>query len=149
MRARSKRRLVTGALILLGISGAVALALNAFRENLLFFYSPSQVAAGEAPSGRSFRLGGIVVEDSLKRDPDGVTVRFAVTDTAETIPVVYKGILPDLFREGKGVVAQGRLGPGHEFVADQVLAKHDANYMPPEVAQAVDAARARSQGGRP
>ena len=145
MRARFKRRLLVGALILLGVSAAVALALNAFRENLLFFYSPSQVAAGEAPTVRSFRLGGLVVEGSLRREPDGVTVRFAVTDTVETIPVVYKGILPDLFREGQGIVAQGRFGPDKVFVADQVLAKHDENYMPPEVAQAVDAARAKAE----
>ncbi len=140
MKASSRRRLVAGALILLGMGAAAALALNAFQGNLVFFYSPSQVAAGEAPTARPFRLGGLVVDGSVRREPNGVTVRFAVTDTAETVPVVYRGILPDLFREGQGVVAQGRLGPDEVFVAEQVLAKHDETYMPPEVAQAVEKA---------
>jgi cytochrome c-type biogenesis protein CcmE len=120
-------------IVALGI--ATALVLSAFQKNLVFFFTPSQVAANEAPSGRTFRIGGMVVEGSLKRD--GVEVRFAVTDTAKSIPVVYRGALPDLFREGKGVVAQGELGGDGVFRAREVLAKHDENYMPPEAAEAV------------
>lgn len=112
------------------------LVFNAFEENLVFFFSPSQVAAHEAPEGRAFRIGGFVQEGSVQRQKDGVTVRFEVTDTAHTVPVTYKGSLPDLFKEGKGVVAQGKLQNG-VFVADQVLAKHDENYMPPEAEKAV------------
>jgi cytochrome c-type biogenesis protein CcmE len=126
-------------LLLLGV--AVALVLNAFQSNLVFFFSPSQVLAHEAPQGRAFRIGGMVVDNSLKRDTDSLTVHFAVTDTVHTIPVVYVGLLPDLFKEGKGVVAQGALGPDGAFHATEVLAKHDENYMPPEAAAAVKAAR--------
>ena len=125
--------------IIAGIVGAVgvavALVLNAFNSNLVFFYSPSQVAAKEAPAGRTFRLGGLVEQGSVKRD--GVTVRFVVTDMARAIPVRYEGILPDLFKEGKGVVAQGQVGGDGVFVAREVLAKHDENYMPPEAAEAM------------
>ena len=117
---------------------AVALVLNAFQSNLVFFFSPTQVAANDAPQGRAFRIGGLVEEKSLKRDADGLTVHFIVTDTAKTIPVVYTGILPDLFKEGKGVVAQGKLGRDGVFHATEVLAKHDENYMPPEAADALD-----------
>jgi cytochrome c-type biogenesis protein CcmE len=124
---------------------AATLILNAFRSNLVFFYSPSQVAANEAPVGRSFRIGGMVEEGSLQRGPDGVTVRFVVTDTAKSIPVAYKGILPDLFKEGKGVVAQGQLEADGVFHAAEVLAKHDENYMPPEAADAVEKARKAEQ----
>ncbi|SCK58505.1 cytochrome c-type biogenesis protein CcmE [Variovorax sp. HW608] len=116
---------------------AVALVLNAFRSNLVFFFSPSQVAAHEAPAMRTFRLGGLVAPGSLRREADGLTVRFVVTDTACTVPVVYHGLLPDLFREGKGVVANGKLGGDGVFVAREVLAKHDENYMPPEAADAL------------
>jgi cytochrome c-type biogenesis protein CcmE len=116
---------------------AVALVLNAFRSNLVFFFSPSQVAAHEAPTLRTFRLGGLVEPGSLRREADGLTVRFVVTDTARTVPVVYHGLLPDLFREGKGVVANGKLGGDGVFVAQEVLAKHDENYMPPEAADAL------------
>jgi cytochrome c-type biogenesis protein CcmE len=119
--------------VALGI--ATALVLSAFQKNLVFFFTPSQVVANEAPSGRTFRIGGMVVEGSLKRE--GVEVRFSVTDTAKAIPVVYRGALPDLFREGKGVVAQGELGGDGVFRAREVLAKHDENYMPPEAAEAV------------
>jgi cytochrome c-type biogenesis protein CcmE len=119
--------------VALGI--ATALVLTAFQKNLVFFFTPSQVAANEAPSGRTFRIGGMVLEGSVKRD--GVEVRFSVTDTAKSIPVVYRGALPDLFREGKGVVAQGELGGDGVFRAREVLAKHDENYMPPEAAEAV------------
>jgi cytochrome c-type biogenesis protein CcmE len=117
------------------------LILNAFQSNLVFFFSPSQVAAHEAPEGRSFRIGGLVQAGSLQRQADGISVRFVVTDTAHDIAVVYTGILPDLFKEGKGVVAQGQLGPDGVFHAKEVLAKHDANYMPPQAADAVEKAK--------
>jgi cytochrome c-type biogenesis protein CcmE len=117
---------------------ATALMLAAFNRNLVFFFTPSQVAAHEAPTGRTFRIGGMVVPGSLKRE--GVEVRFVVTDTAKNIPVVYRGQLPDLFREGKGVVAQGQLGVDGIFTAREVLAKHDENYMPPEAKHAIDRA---------
>jgi len=141
MKPRHKRFafIVVG---LVGVGVAAMLILNAFRSNLVFFFSPSQVASKEAPVGRSFRLGGLVQEGSLERQGDGVTVRFLVTDTVETIPVLYSGILPDLFREGQGVVAQGKLGEDGVFHADEVLAKHDENYMPPEVAEALKKAKA-------
>lgn len=133
MKTRHKRLVMAAsALALLGT--AVALVLNAFNSNLVFFYSPTQVAAQEAPTGRTFRLGGLVESGSVKRD--GVKVSFLVTDTAKTVPVVYQGILPDLFKEGKGVVAQGQLREG-VFQAREVLAKHDENYMPPEAAEAL------------
>lgn len=120
---------------------ATALVLNAFRSNLVFFYSPTQLLANEAPQGKTLRIGGMVESGSLKRDADGLTVRFLVTDTAKAVPVVYTGILPDLFREGKGVVAQGRLESNGVFRATEVLAKHDENYMPPEAAHAVEQAQ--------
>jgi cytochrome c-type biogenesis protein CcmE len=122
---------------LAGLGVAAALVLNAFRSNLVFFFTPTQVSAHEAPRDRAFRVGGLVEAGSIAREKDGLTVRFRVTDTAQTIPVVYVGILPDLFREGKGVVAQGRLGPDGIFKASEVLAKHDENYMPPEAAEAL------------
>jgi len=122
----------------LGLSAK--LVLDAFQSNLVFFFSPSQVAANEAPKGKSFRIGGLVEEGSVKRQSDGITVSFVVTDTAKNIPVVYTGILPDLFKEGKGVVAQGKLSSDGVFRADEVLAKHDENYMPPEAADALEQA---------
>ena len=127
------------ALIVTGVAGlciAVVLVLQAFNENLVFFFTPTQVAANEVPAQRSFRVGGMVEKGSVKRQADGVTVQFVVTDTAKSIPVTYKGVLPDLFKEGKGVVAQGRLENG-AFVASEVLAKHDENYMPPEAADEI------------
>jgi cytochrome c-type biogenesis protein CcmE len=124
---------------LLGV--AVALVLNAFNSNLVFFFSPTQVANGEAPTTRAFRIGGLVEEGSIRREADGLTTRFVVTDTAKTMPVTYTGILPDLFKEGKGVVAEGRLGADGLFAATQVLAKHDENYMPPEAASAIEQAQ--------
>ena len=134
MKPRHKRLALIG-----GIVGAVAVAaglvLNAFQSNLVFFFSPSQVVAKEAPTARTFRLGGLVKEGSVKRN--GTDVEFAVTDTAQTISVRYTGILPDLFKEGKGVVAQGQLQPDGVFMAREVLAKHDENYMPPEAAEAL------------
>ena len=140
MKARTKRGLaIVGGLATLGV--ASALVLNAFQSNLVFFFSPSQISAKEAPIDRSFRVGGLVQEGSVKRDATGLTVNFVVTDLAQTVPVSYTGLLPDLFREGKGVVAQGKLGPDGVFRADQVLAKHDENYMPPEATAALEAAR--------
>jgi cytochrome c-type biogenesis protein CcmE len=136
MKPRQKRiAMVVGGLAALAI--AASLVLAAFRQNLVFFFTPSQVAANEAPMGKTFRIGGMVETGSVKRQPDGLTVRFMVTDTAKSIPVVYRGALPDLFREGKGVVAQGRVGADGVFMASEVLAKHDENYMPPEAAEAV------------
>jgi len=122
----------------LGLSAK--LVLDAFQSNLVFFFSPTQVAANEAPRGKSFRIGGLVEKGSVKRQSDGITVNFVVTDTATVIPVVYRGILPDLFKEGKGVVAQGKLSADGVFRADEVLAKHDENYMPPEAASALEQA---------
>ena len=133
MKTRHKR-LAIAAGVLCAIAAAAALVMNAFQSNLVFFFSPSQVAAKEAPTGRTFRLGGLVEAGSVKRD--GVVVNFVVTDTAKTVPVRYQGILPDLFKEGKGVVAQGQMNGG-VFEAREVLAKHDENYMPPEAAEAV------------
>jgi cytochrome c-type biogenesis protein CcmE len=133
MKTRHKR-LAIAAGVLCAIAAAAALVMNAFQSNLVFFFSPSQVAAKEAPAGRTFRLGGLVEVGSVKRD--GVVVSFVVTDTAKTVPVRYQGILPDLFKEGKGVVAQGQMNGG-VFEAREVLAKHDENYMPPEAAEAV------------
>ena len=141
MKPRHRRLLWIGAAVAaLGV--AVGLVLNAFQSNLVFFFTPSQIAANEAPRGRPFRIGGMVVEKSLTREADGLTVRFQVTDTVQTVPVVYKGILPDLFKEGKGVVAQGQIEPDGTFRASEVLAKHDENYMPPEAAHALSKAQA-------
>jgi cytochrome c-type biogenesis protein CcmE len=139
-----KRRHRRIAFIVAGLAGlgiATYLVASAFRNNLVFFFSPTQVAAKEAPVNRTFRVGGLVQDGTLQRDNDGLTVRFVVTDTAATVPVVYKGILPDLFKEGRGCVAQGRLDTAGVFHADQVLAKHDENYMPPEAGQAIDKAK--------
>ena len=126
---------IVGGLAALGV--ATALVLNAFQSNLVFFFTPTQVATHEAPRDRAFRMGGLVEDGSVTREKDGLTVHFRITDTAKTIPVVYTGILPDLFREGKGVVAQGKLGADGTFHASEVLAKHDENYMPPEAADAL------------
>jgi len=139
-----KRRHKRIGIILIGLVGlgiATYLVASAFRENLVFFFSPTQVAAKEAPVDRAFRIGGLVQDGTLKRDADGLTVRFTVTDTAASIPVVYKGILPDLFKEGRGCVAQGKIGSDGVFQAEQVLAKHDENYMPPEAGAAIDKAK--------
>jgi len=144
MKPRHRRFAWIGAGVLL-LAVAAALVLNAFQSNLVFFFSPSDVAENRAPQGRAFRIGGMVVEKSLARASDGLTVRFAVTDTVKTVPVVYTGILPDLFREGKGVVAQGKLGTDGVFHATEVLAKHDENYMPPEAADALK----KAQQGNP
>jgi cytochrome c-type biogenesis protein CcmE len=133
--------------VALGI--ATALVLSAFNKNLVFFFTPSQVAANEAPQGRTFRIGGLVEKGSVKRQPDGVTVGFVVTDTARSMQVLYKGSLPDLFREGKGVVAQGQIGPDGVFRANEVLAKHDENYMPPEAKEAVEKAHQAAKTLKP
>jgi len=126
---------------LVALSAATALVLNAFESNLVFFFTPTQVAKGEAPVDRTFRIGGMVEEGSLRREADGLTVSFVITDRLNRLPVTYKGILPDLFKEGKGAVVQGRLKADGLFVADQVLAKHDENYMPPEAAHSLEEAR--------
>jgi cytochrome c-type biogenesis protein CcmE len=141
-----RRRLAIVAGVTLAASAAVALVLDAFRSNLVFFYSPTQVAQREAPADRTFRVGGLVQQGSVQRD--GTRVQFVVTDTVQTIAVRYEGLLPDLFKEGKGVVAQGRL-QGDVFVAREVLAKHDENYMPPEAADALQRAGHNAAGGRP
>jgi cytochrome c-type biogenesis protein CcmE len=143
LKARHKRLvLILIALSILGL--AATLILNAFRSNMVFFYTPSQVANGEAPQHASFRIGGLVEQGSLKRGADGLTVYFVVTDLAKSTPVVYQGILPDLFKEGKGVVAQGKLDATGKFAASEVLAKHDENYMPPEAADALKRAQANA-----
>ena len=140
MKPRTKRALaIVSGLAALGI--ASALVLNAFNSNLVFFFSPTQVLAHEAPRDRSFRIGGLVEQGSLQREPTGLTIRFVVTDLAKRVPVTYTGLLPDLFKEGKGVVAQGKLGADGVFRAEQVLAKHDENYMPPEAAEALKKAK--------
>ena len=142
MKTRHKRiALIVGGLAILGL--VVALVLNAFQSNLVFFFSPTQVVAGEAPKGKSFRVGGLVKAGTIMREPDGVTLHFVMTDIENDMIVAYKGILPDLFREGKGAVAQGKFGDDGVFVASEVLAKHDENYMPPEAAQALGDAHAR------
>ena len=144
MKPRTKRiAMVAGGVAALAL--AAGLILSAFQQNLVFFFTPSQVAAKEAPLGKTFRIGGMVEKGSVKRAEDGLTVKFMVTDTAKSIPVVYRGALPDLFREGKGVVAQGRVGADGVFAASEVLAKHDENYMPPEAAEAVKRAHETSR----
>jgi len=157
MKPRHKRL----AFILVGLAGvaiAATLILNAFRSNMVFFFSPSELVAGKVPKDHSFRLGGLVEKGSLKRENDGLTVHFVVTDLAQNVNVTYKGILPDLFKEGQGVVTMGRMGPDGQFHADEVLAKHDEKYMPPEVAKALKEAKANGKdmpvtmndgGGRP
>ena len=140
MKPRHKRiAAIVGGIVALGV--ITALVLRAFNENLVFFFTPTEVVANKAPQGRTFRIGGMVEKGSVKRQADGVTVQFVVTDTAKNVPVVYKGILPDLFKEGKGVVTQGKLGGDGVFYASEVLAKHDENYMPPAAADAIKKAR--------
>jgi cytochrome c-type biogenesis protein CcmE len=141
------KRIAAIAIGVVALGVATALVLSAFQENLIFFFTPTEVAANKAPLGRTFRIGGMVEKGSVKRD--GVTVQFTVTDTAKTLPVVYKGPLPDLFREGKGVVAQGQLGADGVFRANEVLAKHDENYMPPEAKLAVEKAHEASKTLKP
>lgn len=141
MTARQKRFALIGlGVVAMGL--ATMLVLNAFQSNLVFFFTPTQVANGEVPKGRSFRIGGMVEQGSLERERDGLTVHFVVTDTVKRVPVTFKGILPDLFKEGKGAVAQGQLDIDGTFRASEVLAKHDENYMPPEAAAALEKAKA-------
>ncbi len=143
MTPKRKQRLIFVMVLLVGFGAATGLALFAFQKNLLYFYSPSQIASGEVESGQMFRLGGLVVEGSVERESDGITTQFELTDTAGSITVRYTGLLPDLFREGQGIVAQGKINPQGVFVAQEVLAKHDENYMPPEVAEALKEAGAK------
>jgi len=133
---RKKRRMYVLGLALLGLGTATALTMAAFEDNIVFFYSPSDLAA-KPPGDRSVRIGGLVEEGSVEKAAEGLTVRFRVTDLAQSMPVTYTGIVPDLFREGQGVVAEGKLGPDGVFVARELLARHDENYMPPEVADAL------------
>lgn len=140
MKPRSKRLLLLGGAVSL-LVGAVALVLTAFQENLVFFHTPSEVAEGKAPQGRPFRVGGMVEAGSIRREADGLTVSFVITDMVKTVPVTYRGTLPDLFQEGKGAVVQGSLGPDGRFTATEVLAKHDENYMPVEAQYALDSAQ--------
>lgn len=139
MNKRSRRKVLVIA-ILFGVTIATVLGLTAFQENLLYFYSPAQIVAGEAPKNHSFRIGGLVVNGTVKRKPDSLQVAFDLTDNTEIVTVQYTGILPDLFREGQGIVAMGSLQANGLFIAEEVLAKHDENYMPPEVADALKAA---------
>ena len=146
-----QKRMATVAAILVGVGVATAFALKAFNQNLLYYYSPTQIHAGEAPDARSIRVGGLVENGSLKREPGSLEVQFTLTDFQNTIGVSYTGILPDLFREGQGIIARGKLRDDGMFVAEEVLAKHDENYMPPEVKDSLkphmDAAQAMNQGG--
>jgi cytochrome c-type biogenesis protein CcmE len=146
MTPKRKQRLLLIGLMVTGVSIAAGFALKAFNENLMFFYTPSKVATGEAPTGHLIRVGGLVTKGSVKRQSDGLTVTFDITDYNNTIKVQYTGILPDLFREGQGIVAHGRLQNDMMFVADEVLAKHDENYMPPEVADALKTAQEQGSG---
>jgi cytochrome c-type biogenesis protein CcmE len=132
-----RKRMIAVAAIVIGVGAATAVALQAFQENIMYFYSPSQISDGEAPRGRAFRLGGLVTAGSLQRVPGSIEINFVVTDNAQSIPVKYSGLLPDLFREGQGVIAHGKLDDSGVFLADEVLAKHDENYMPPEVAESL------------
>jgi cytochrome c-type biogenesis protein CcmE len=138
MNKRSRRKVLIAAIVF-GVAVATVLGLTAFEENLLYFYSPTQVKAGDAPTSHSFRVGGLVVDGSVKRAPDSLKIEFDVTDNTESMTIEYTGILPDLFREGQGIVAMGSMQAGGKFVAQEVLAKHDENYMPPEVAAALEA----------
>jgi cytochrome c-type biogenesis protein CcmE len=146
-----QKRMATVAAILVGVGIATTFALRAFNENLLYYYSPTQVHAGEAPASRSIRVGGLVADGSVQRAPGSLEVRFTLTDFANTLGVSYTGVLPDLFREGQGIIARGKLADDGVFVAEEVLAKHDENYMPPEVKDSLkphmDAAQAMNGGG--
>lgn len=140
MTPTRKRRLTAALFILIGVGAATSLLLYALSDNLLYFQSPSDVASSDIPEGKRFRLGGLVVPGSVSRDPDSLKVSFQVTDNQENITVNFEGILPDLFREGQGVIANGSLTGAGQFTAHEVLAKHDENYMPPEIAEALERA---------
>jgi cytochrome c-type biogenesis protein CcmE len=144
VKARQKRLILAGVGVL-GVCAAATLALTALQSNISYFFSPSQVMAKQAPSDHVFRLGGLVAKGTLARAPDGLTVTFDVTDLVKTVKVSYTGILPDLFKEGQGAVTKGRLGPDGVFYADEVLAKHDESYMPPDVSDALKSAQAANQ----
>lgn len=150
MRPRRRQRLIFVGVMLVGVAIATALVLTAIGENMLYFYSPTQIVAGEAPRSHDVRVGGLVVAGSVARGQGDLDVRFELTDTAAVVPVTYTGILPDLFREGQGIVALGRVDSGGVFRAREVLAKHDENYMPPEVAEALEESghTVRSNDGR-
>jgi cytochrome c-type biogenesis protein CcmE len=143
------RRLVVVLLVLAGVSVAAVLGLTAFRKNILYYYTPSQVAAGSAEAGRPFRMGGLVAMGSVQRVSGTMTVHFTLTDMQKSVPITYTGILPDLFREGQGIVVHGSLGADGAFTADEVLAKHDEKYMPPEVAAAIKKAKEQQTQGKP
>ncbi len=145
MTPTRRRRLLLIGVVLAGVVVSAVLALRAFQLNLQYFFSPTQVAEGEVGDARAFRLGGLVLEDSVERAEGSLTVNFIVTDYLHSVPVSYTGVLPDLFQEGKGVVTLGRMDSSGHFVAEEVLAKHDENYMPPEVAEALEQAREREQ----
>ncbi len=146
MTPKRKKRLAVIGLVLGGVAVAAALMLNAFQQNLLFFYTPTQLLEENLPRDRNIRLGGLVAAGSVVRQPDGLTVEFDITDNQNSLRVRYTGILPDLFREGQGIVALGRMGEGGVFVAEEVLAKHDENYMPPDVAEALEEAHKKATG---
>lgn len=141
------KRLTAVIVVVLGVALAAGLALKAFNKNILYYYTPSQVAAGAARPGQEFRMGGLVANGSVQRVPGSMTVRFTLTDMQHSVPIVYTGILPDLFREGQGIVVHGSLGDGGLFTADEVLAKHDEKYMPPEVAAAIKKAKEEQAAG--
>ncbi|MGH8503868.1 MAG: cytochrome c maturation protein CcmE [Gammaproteobacteria bacterium] len=147
MTPKRKRRLGLIVALVIGVGAATGLMLYAMGQNVMYFYTPTEVFAGEAPRDRLFRVGGLVVDGSVERERDGVTVRFELTDTMRVVPVVYTGLLPDLFREGQGIVAHGTLEKDGVFRAQEVLAKHDENYMPPEVAASLKAAGGKHPGG--
>jgi cytochrome c-type biogenesis protein CcmE len=142
MKPARRRRLILVLILVIGVGTAVGLGLMAFQQNLMYYHPPSDVLAGNAPANRAFRTGGLVKQGSVERDKDGTTVRFTITDLSKEIIVIYKGILPDLFREGQGIIANGRMNKEGMFTADEVLAKHDENYMPPEVADTLKKAGA-------
>ncbi len=146
MTPKRRNRMILIAAMVAGVAIATGFALKAFNENLMFFYKPSEVVSGKAPAGHLIRVGGLVTKGSVERQTDGLTVEFSLTDTIDTIRVRYTGILPDLFREGQGIIARGRIGDDRVFVAEEVLAKHDENYMPPEVADALKTAQEAAPG---
>lgn len=148
MNPKRKQKLILIIAMVAGVGIAVGLLLNAFQQNLMLFFSPTDVVAGKAPEDAKFRIGGLVEAGSVQREADGLTVSFKVTDNAKTVAIRYTGILPDLFREGQGIVSLGRLDDTGVFVASEVLAKHDENYMPPEVADALEKTRQAEESGR-
>ena len=149
MTPARRRRLIAVVLVLVGVGVATALGLMAFRKNILYYYTPSQVAAGAAEAGRPFRMGGLVAMGSVQRVPGTMTVHFTLTDMQKSVPITFTGILPDLFREGQGIVVHGSIGQDGAFTADEVLAKHDEKYMPPEVAAAIKKAQQQQAQGKP